>query len=43
MEESQDIENDDDILINIKIKHVICDPDPESSCFKFDSGSLHSS
>ncbi|KAL1766117.1 SMEK-like 3 [Sigmodon hispidus] len=31
MEEAQDSENDDDLLINILIKQIICDPDPASS------------
>ncbi|ERE65898.1 protein PPP4R3C [Cricetulus griseus] len=31
MEEEQISENDDDLLINIMIKQIICDPDPESS------------
>ncbi|XP_049988717.1 protein PPP4R3C-like [Alexandromys fortis] len=31
LEEAEDSENEDDLLLNIMIKQIICDPDPESS------------
>ncbi|XP_075812894.1 protein PPP4R3C1-like [Microtus pennsylvanicus] len=31
VEEAEDSENEDDLLLNIMIKQIICDPDPESS------------
>ncbi|XP_005369914.1 protein PPP4R3C-like [Microtus ochrogaster] len=31
VEEAEDSKNEDDLLLNIMIKQIICDPDPESS------------